>query len=306
MINGVVVVDKPGGMTSHDVVSCVRRIFSERSVGHLGTLDPMATGVLPVVLGRYTRLSQFYGDSLKGYEGDIRFGFATDTYDADGEPACTEKPTAHLNLQAILEVSKKYIGRQQQVPPAYSAKKVKGVPAYKHARKNQPVELEAVPVEVFEFEILDYADGRAHFRALVSSGTYIRTLAHELGRELGVGAHLSALRRTRAGEFSVSDAHSFDELESLGDARLATFIHPRRLLPDIPSVTVTDEVAGYIRNGRAVNLPDLSSSKLVKVFQGQRDLIAVASRVAGTLFHAKVVLFGSNEPAPELTSNARG
>jgi len=303
MIHGVVVVDKPGGMTSHDVVARIRRIFSEKTVGHLGTLDPMATGVLPVVLGRYTRLSQFYGDSVKGYEGEIRFGFATDTYDADGEATTEAKSTDHLALQAILEVSKSFLGLQLQTPPAYSAKKVNGVPSYKHARKNQAVELEPVPVEVFEFDIQDYANGRARFKALVSSGTYIRSLAHDLGRQLGTGAHLSALRRSCAGEFSIEDAHSFDELEILGEGRLETFVHPRRLLPDIPSVTVTDEIAGYIRNGRAVNLPDMSTSKLVKVFQGQRDLIAVASRVAGTLFHAKVVLFGSNEPAPTLAAS---
>jgi tRNA pseudouridine55 synthase len=298
MLNGALVIDKPAGMTSHDVVACVRRIFRESSVGHLGTLDPMATGVLPVVLGRFTRLSQFYGDSIKGYEGEIRFGFATDTYDADGEAITIEKPTTNLTLQAMLEVSRRFVGPQLQMPPAYSAKKVKGVPAYKHARKNQPVDLQAVPIEVFEFDILDYADGRARFRALVSSGTYIRSLAYDLGNQLGTGAHLSALRRTRAGEFSTSDAHTFDQLEQMGDARLETFIHPRRLMPEIPAVTVTDEVAGYIRNGRAVNLAELSNSKFVKVFQGQRDLIAVATRVAGTLFHAKVVLFGSNEPAP--------
>lgn len=303
MIHGTVVVDKPGGMTSHDVVACIRRIFSERTVGHLGTLDPMATGLLPVVLGRYTRLSQFYGDSLKGYEGEIRFGFATDTYDADGEATTEEKPVGHLTLQAILEVSRSFVGPQLQVPPAYSAKKVQGVPAYKHARKNHPVVLDPVPVEILEFAILDYAAGRARFRALVSSGTYIRSLAHDLGRQLGTGAHLSALRRTRSGEFTVEDAHSFRELEQLGEARVEAFVHPRRLLPEIPSVTVTDEIAGYIRNGRAVNLPDMSTSKLVKVFQGQRDLIAIASRVAGTLFHAKVVLFGSNEPAPTLAAN---
>jgi tRNA pseudouridine55 synthase len=303
MIHGVVIVDKPGGITSHDVVARVRRVFAEKTVGHLGTLDPMATGVLPVVLGRYTRLAQFYGDSVKGYEGEIRFGFATDTYDADGEGTTEEQPTDHLTLQAILEVSRSFLGRQLQAPPAYSAKKINGVPAYKHARKNQAVELEPVPVEVFEFSIEGYAEGRARFRALVSSGTYIRSLAHELGRKLGTGAHLSALRRTRAGEFSIEDAHTFEDLEMLGDARLETFIHPRRLLPDIPAVTVTDETAGYIRNGRAVNLPDMSNSKLVKVFQGQRDLIAVASRVAGTLFHAKVVLFGSNEPAPTLAAS---
>jgi tRNA pseudouridine55 synthase len=302
MIHGVVVVDKPGGMTSHDVVACVRRIFSEKTVGHLGTLDPMATGVLPVVLGRYTRLSQFYGDSIKAYEGEIRFGFATDTYDADGEATTDEKPTDQLTLQAILEVAKSFLGPQLQMPPAYSAKKVKGVPAYKHARKNQLVELEAVPVEVFEFNIQSYAFGRARFSSVVSSGTYIRSLAHDLGKRLGVGAHLSALRRTRAGEFSIEDAHSFKDLEAVGDARFNTFVHPRRLLPDIPSVTVTDEIAGYIRNGRAVNLPNMSTSRLVKVFQGQRDLIAIASRVAGTLFHAKVVLFGSNEEKPVLSS----
>ena len=297
MLNGALVIDKPAGMTSHDVVACVRRIFRESSVGHLGTLDPMATGVLPVVLGRFTRLSQFYGDSIKGYEGEIRFGFATDTYDAEGEAITVEKSTAHLTLQAILEVSRRFLGPQMQIPPAYSAKKVKGVPAYKHARKNQPVDLQPAPVEIFEFEILDYADGRARFRALVSSGTYIRSLAYDLGNQLGTGAHLSSLRRSRAGEFSAADAHTFDQLEQMGDARLETFIHPRRLMPEIPSVTVTDEVAGYIRNGRAVNLAELSDSKFVKVFQGQRDLIAVASRVAGTLFHAKVVLFGSNETA---------
>jgi len=298
MLNGALVIDKPAGMTSHDVVACVRRIFRESSVGHLGTLDPMATGVLPVVLGRFTRLSQFYGDSIKGYEGEIRFGFATDTYDADGEAITVEKHTTNLTLQVILAVPRRFVGSQLQMPPAYSAKKVKGVPAYKHARKNQPVDLQAVPIEVFEFDILDYADGRARFRALVSSGTYIRSLAYDLGNKLGTGAHLSALRRTRAGEFSTSDAHTFDQLEQMGDARLETFIHPRRLMPEIPAVTVTDEVAGYIRNGRAVNLAELSNSKFVKVFQGQRDLIAVATRVAGTLFHAKVVLFGSNEPAP--------
>jgi tRNA pseudouridine55 synthase len=299
MIHGVVVVDKPGGMTSHDVVAGVRRIFGEKTVGHLGTLDPMATGVLPVVLGRYTRLSQFYGDSIKAYEGEIRFGFSTSTYDADGEPTSEEKPTASLTLKAILEASKTFRGRQLQMPPAYSAKKVKGVPAYKHARKNQPVELEATEVEVFEFNITSYSEGRARFEAVVSSGTYIRSLAHDLGAKLGFGAHLSSLRRTRSGEFTIADAHTLDDLERLGEARMQTFIHPRRLLPEIPAVTATDETVGYIRNGRAVNLPDYSDSKLVKVYQGQRELIALASRVAGTLFHAKVVLFGSNEPRSE-------
>lgn len=294
-MNGALVVDKPGKMTSHDVVARVRGIFGEKSVGHLGTLDPMATGVLPLVLGRYTRLAQFFADSIKGYEGEIRFGFATDTYDAEGEAITPARTVDGLTLQAILEVSRRLVGRQEQTPPPYSAKKIKGVPAYKHARKNQVVELAPVPVEVFEFDILDIANGRARFRALVSPGTYIRSLAHDLGRELGVGAHLSALRRTRAGEFAIADAHPLEELEQKGEQRLQALVHPRRLLPEMPAVTVTDEIAAYIRNGRAVNLADYSTAKLVKVFQGQTELIAVASRVAGTLFHAKTVLFGSND-----------
>ena len=295
MVNGALVVDKPSGMTSHDVVARVRRIFDEKSVGHLGTLDPMATGVLPLVLGRYTRLAQFFADSTKGYEGEIRFGFATDTYDAAGKPRTPDCDTSGLTLQAIVEASRRHIGRQEQVPPPFSAKKIKGVPAYKHARKNQVVELAAVPVEVFEFDILDYDAGRAPFRALVSPGTYIRSLAHELGRDLGLGAHLSSLRRTRAGEFAIGDAHSLEALEQLGEARQIALVHPRRLLPEMPAVTVSDETVAYIRNGRAVNLPDYSTAKLVKVFRGQTELIAVASRVAGTLFHAKTVLFGTNE-----------
>jgi tRNA pseudouridine55 synthase len=295
VVNGALVVDKPAGMTSHDVVARVRRIFGEKSVGHLGTLDPMATGVLPIVLGRYTRLAQFFGDSIKGYEGEIRFGFATDTYDADGEATTPVRQVDGLTFQAIVEVSQRFLGRQEQTPPMYSAKKVKGVPAYKHARKNQAVELAAVPIEVFEFAILDFAEGRARFRALVSPGTYIRSLAHDLGRELGIGAHLSALHRTRAGEFAITDAHSLEKLEKMGEARLEALVHPRRLLPEMPAVTVSDEIAAYIRNGRAVNLSDYSGAKLIKVFQGQTELIAVASRVAGTLFHAKTVLFGSND-----------
>lgn len=298
MANGLVIVDKPSGMTSHDVVAVARRIFSERSVGHLGTLDPMATGVLPLVLGRYTRLAQFYGDSIKGYEGEIRFGFATDTFDAEGETTSELKDTSGLNLKVILEAAKAFLGPQQQLPPPFSAKKVGGVPAYKLARKDKDVQLRAVPVEVFEFEILDYADDHARFRSLVSSGTYIRCLAHELGQKLRVGAHLSALRRTRVGEFSVDQAHTLDELKQLESPGEELFIHPRTMLPEMPSVTVTDEIAGWIRNGRAVNLPEMSRAKLVKVFTGQRELLAVASRIAGTLFHSKVVLYGNNEVMP--------
>ncbi len=299
MPNGVVIVDKPKGMTSHDVVAVARRVLGERSIGHLGTLDPMATGVLPLVLGRYTRLSQFYGEAIKGYDGEIRFGFATDTYDADGEAVGASVPTDGLTIERVRAAAEKLVGKFEQTPPAFSAKKVKGVPAYKLARKNKAVELEAVPVTVHEFEISGFAQGRARFRSLVSSGTYIRCLAHELGVALGVGAHLTELRRTTVGEFTLQDAHTLDDLSRVALPEIErVMIHPRRILPEMPSVTVTDDVAGFIRNGRAVNLLELSDAKLVKVFTGQKELLAIASRVAGTLFHSKVVLYGNNEVMP--------
>ena len=256
----------------------------------------MATGVLPLVLGRFTRLSQFYGDSVKAYDGEIRFGFATDTYDADGEQIGATSDVDLLTLDRVREAARGFLGAQEQTPPPFSAKKVQGVPAYKLARKNREVELKAVTVNVHEFEIVEYREGRARFRSLVSSGTYIRCLANELGQRLGVGAHLSELRRTRVGEFGLEYARTLDDLSRCGaDSEL---VHPRRILPEMPSVTVTDEIAGYIRNGRAVNLLELSDAKLVKVFVGQRDLLGIAERLAGTLFHPKVVLYGSNEVMP--------
>lgn len=295
--NGIVVVDKPTGVTSHDVVARVRQLAKEKSVGHLGTLDPMATGVLPLVLGRMTRLSQFYGDAEKTYEGEMRFGFATDTYDAEGE-SVGEPCTVQVTLEVLQVAAAKFRGELQQVPPPFSAKKIAGVPAYKLARKDQPVELKAVAVTVHEFELLGLNGDRASFRARVSSGTYIRSIAHELGRELGCGAHLSALRRTQVAEFGVAEMRSFEELEAaIASGRLEeVMVHPRKILPGMPSVSATEENAAWIRNGRAVNLPEMSSARLVKVFAGQRDLIAIAQRVAGTLFHPKVVMMGTNDP----------
>src|SRR5271170_3965757 len=197
-MNGVLIVDKPAGWTSHDVVNRVRRILQQRSVGHLGTLDPLATGVLPLVIGNLTRLAQFYTASEKSYEGVIRFGFATDTYDAEGEPAAPAQAVA-LNFDQVVTLAASFRGVIEQMPPPFSAKKIKGVPAYKLARKNEPVELKPVRVNVKSFEIKDWMDGdrkSVHFEAIVSSGTYVRSLAHEIGKQLGCGAHLSTLIRT--------------------------------------------------------------------------------------------------------------
>jgi tRNA pseudouridine55 synthase len=301
-IDGILIVDKPAGMTSHDVVASVRRICGERSVGHLGTLDPMATGVLPLVMGRMTRLAQFYQGAAKAYQGEIRFGIVTDSYDADGDPVGFEPPgdPPPLTLESVRAAAARFRGRMQQLPPPFSAKKIKGVPAYKLARRKVEVELKPVEVEIEEFVIESLAGDRACFRAVVSAGTYVRAIAHELGQSLGCGAHLSALCRTLCGEFQLADAHSLDAIarrmaggEGLGDY----LIHPRKILPQLPAVTAPPEAAGRLRNGGAVNLPEMSEAKLVRVFANQSELLAIASRIAGTLFQPKIVLAGGGKTA---------
>src|SRR5579859_5881601 len=319
-MNAVLIIDKPSGFTSHDVVARVRRILQQRSVGHLGTLDPMATGVLPLVLGNMTRLAQFYLKSEKTYEGVIRFGWATDTYDAEGEPAGPAQQPS-LTLEQVRELATKFSGIIAQMPPPYSAKKVAGVPAYKLARKKKEVALNSVQVEIKQFEILSMEAGSAHFQARVASGTYMRSVAHDMGQLAGCGAHLQSLRRTAVAEFMLEDAHALAELEkaahnlklgkpdsprkeehdlkeSNADIRVEDessaafadlFVHPRKLLPSLPAVSATDEMVSCIRHGRPVNLPELSRAREVKVFRGQRDLIAISTRVAGTLFHPKIV-----------------
>ena len=194
-MNGVLVIDKPQRLTSHDVVNRVRRILGQKSVGHLGTLDPSATGILPMVVGNLTRLAQFYLHSEKSYEGVIRFGFATDTYDADGEPAGPAR-AVRLILEELRELAGEFRGPIEQMPPPFSAKKVGGVPAYKLARKKQEVVLKPVEVEIKELEILGVENDCASFRARVASGTYMRSVAHDMGQRMGCGAHLASLRRT--------------------------------------------------------------------------------------------------------------
>ena len=290
-MNGVLVIDKPAGLTSHDVVNRVRRILGQKSVGHLGTLDPSATGVLPIVVGNLTRLAQFYTHSEKSYQGVIYFGFATDTYDADGE-ATTPTREITLELEELKERAAELRGMIQQMPPPFSAKKIAGVPAYKLARRKEEVILKPVEVEIKKFEILAVEGNCARFRAQVASGTYMRSVAHDLGQKLGCGAHLQSLRRTAVAEFAINDAHTLEDLEKAAQQGSAEelAVHPRKLLPQFPCVTISDESAALIRSGRAVNLPELSKARLVKVFYGQTELIAIATRVAGTLFHPGIVL----------------
>jgi tRNA pseudouridine55 synthase len=291
-MNGLLVLDKPAGLTSHDVVDVVRRATGERSIGHLGTLDPMATGVLPLLLGRYTRLAQFFAMAEKTYEGAIRFGYATDTYDAQGTPAGEPRPLT-LSLAELRTLAARFHGEMLQMPPIFSAKKIAGVPAHKLARAGKPVEVKPARIVIHRFELLSLDGDLARFEMHVSAGGYVRSVAHELGQLAGCGAHLATLRRTQAGAFTLAQSIGLDDLKALAaspceiERRLP---HPRTLLPEMPSVTVDENVAGRLRNGMQVNLPEYSTAPLVKVFTSPTELLGIAKRIAGTLMQPIVVL----------------
>jgi tRNA pseudouridine55 synthase len=291
-VNGLLVVDKPGGITSHDVIARLRRITGEESIGHLGTLDPMATGVLPLLIGKFTRLAQYFSKAEKSYSGTIRFGFATDTYDADGK-IVGAAVNPKLTLEQVCRAAARYSGEIEQMPPPFSAKKVSGNPAYKLARAGKAVELQSARISISLFEIVGLHDEEAEFRMTVSAGGYVRSVAHELGRDLGCGAHLSSLRRTGAGAFTLAQAHTMESLEArTADRRAleAMCIHPRAILPEIPAVSADEIALGRLRNGLQANLSEFSAVPLVKVFAGQSTLMGIAKRVAGTLFQPVAIL----------------
>ena len=292
-MNGLLVMDKPAGMTSHDVVALVRRATGERSVGHLGTLDPMATGVLPLLLGRYTRLAQFFGKAQKEYTGRIRFGWATDTYDAEGSAAGEAKPL-RLSLDELRVLAARFDGPMEQVPPVFSAKKIGGVAAHKLARAGAEVTMKPARIVIHSFALHDLEGEEASFTLRVSAGGYVRSVAHELGQMAGCGAHLAALRRTYAGDFGLDQAVTAEELKAgagdAGEGVSARLVHPRRLLDGMPAVTVNEEMAGRLRNGMQVNVPEFSDASLVRIFTGPSDLFAIGKRIAGTLMQPVVVL----------------
>ena len=286
-MNGLLLVDKPGGMTSHDVVARVRRVSGEKSIGHLGTLDPMATGLLPLVLGNFTRLARFFGSLEKHYTGTIRFGFATDTYDREGR-ATTPPLEVSLTLDQIQTAATYLLGETEQMPPPYSAKKINGKPAYALARAGQTPDLKSARVNITELCLSRFVTDTVAFSMQISAGGDVRSVAHELGRKLGCGAHLASLRRTAAGPFRVEQAYT---LETLSEVAIEnTLIHPRTLLPALPAVTADGPTLARLRNGMQVNLADFSGAAQVKVFASQRELAAIARRLAGTLFQPEVVL----------------
>jgi tRNA pseudouridine55 synthase len=310
--DGALVVNKPQGKTSHDVVEAVRRLVGFRQIGHLGTLDPIATGVLVLLLGRATRLAQFYSGRRKRYTCAVRFGFATDTYDADGQPQGPDlAPT--LDRAALERFAASFVGRIQQVPPPFSAKKIHGQPAHELARKNKPVELRPVEVEVYEFRLTAVEGSLARFTVECGAGTYIRSLAHELGKREGSGAHLAEIIRTAVGEFTLDRAITLEELAgAVRSGRLGDCVIPLKgLLLELPRATVLPILEKRIRHGAKFNLPlaqiqpgqviaaqdapaQLDSSDWkparLRVFNGQEQLIAIAQAVVPRTYQPVVVL----------------
>jgi tRNA pseudouridine55 synthase len=297
-VNGVLVVDKPAGITSHDVVAVARRTLRERGIGHTGTLDPMATGVLPLAVGKATRLVRFLTAADKDYDAVIRFGRATDTYDATGTTASEspQRPTRTALEIGLLALS----GSYDQMPPPYSAKKVGGRRAYEMARHDQPVELKAAPVTVSRVALTAFDDDTASVSLTCTAGFYVRSFAHELGRRLGCGACLEALRRTRSGTSTLSNAVTMDELTAPGgsDALQARFIQCDALLPDFPAVELTDQGLAYVSHGRDLGPAQLagpvriaSNAPWVRLMDGRGSLVALASPDAASgMLHPSIVL----------------
>ncbi|HTQ56854.1 MAG TPA: tRNA pseudouridine(55) synthase TruB [Bryobacteraceae bacterium] len=293
-MDGVIVVDKEEGWTSHDVVGKMRRIANTKRIGHLGTLDPIATGVLPLVIGRATRLAQFYTRSDKVYEAIIRFGFATDTYDRAGAPASSAHEV-RLDATDLERVLDSFRGEITQTPPPVSAKKVAGVRAYTLARRQETVDLAPATVRIYELTLLDIAGDTARVRAHCSGGTYMRSIAHDLGQALGCGAHLQDLRRISSAEFSLEQARTLAQLQQLAaeDRLHEALISAARMLPDFPSVYVEPLSAGQIRHGRNFPVSPFrvqAGTRYVKAVSEEEGLIAIGEAVLPNLYHPAVVL----------------
>lgn len=293
-MDGVIVIDKPEGWTSHDVVGKMRRIAGTRRIGHLGTLDPIATGVLPLVIGTATRLAQFYTASEKVYEAVVRFGFATDTYDRAGVPVA-DPVSVTVERERLEAELRRYVGTIHQVPPPVSAKKIGGVPAYKLARQNKAVELAPVEVDVYEARLTALEGDLASLLVRCSAGTYVRSIAHELGITFGCGAHLDRLRRTRSGEFDIAQARTIAELEALRveDAVPQVLIPAAELLPAFPLVRVDPLTAGQIRNGRDFHSSPFQvprNAQHVKAIDEYGALVAIGELRAPNLYHPSVVM----------------
>jgi tRNA pseudouridine55 synthase len=285
-MNGALIIDKPEGITSHDAVARIRRAAGTRRVGHAGTLDPFATGVLVVCLGQATRLMQFLVGLDKEYIATVRIGFATDTQDVTGKQITPLRTSKELSLEEITSALNQFVGRQLQTPPMYSAKKVGGERLYKAAREGREIERQPAEIEIYSINLetsdgdwfRENEDGSRDFVISVrcSSGTYIRTLANDLGERLGVGAHLAALRRTAVGHFEISRAITLEELESLAPERLSeAIISPADTIAHLPATHLNSDDARMVANGRAVELKEEIEGFVIRLLDEKGNLLAV-------------------------------
>ena len=295
-LSGVLVVDKPSGITSHDVVHRARRFLKTRRVGHLGTLDPLATGVLPLVVGRATRLASLLSEGDKVYSAVIRLGFVTDTYDVTGNPITIECATSPRTVTraAVDAQLGQFIGTYGQRPPAYSAKKIQGVRAYALARRQQVATLAPVEVTLRSIEVHLVANDRISCRINCAPGFYVRSLAHDLGEALGCGGCLETLRREKSGDFGLKDAATLDDLERDPTSIARTLVPLSHLLPRLPHVVATERGMQRVRHGNALGPSDFvvpaaddantsgdtHSWNSVKIMAPDGELVAISARVA--------------------------
>lgn len=301
-MNGVLVIDKPTGPTSHDIVARARRLLGVKRVGHTGTLDPLASGVLPLVVGRATRLARFLSGGEKAYEAVIRLGRMTDTYDALGKLAESSTPVSQLTADDVAGALDAFRGVFWQVPPPYSAKRVGGVRAYTLARAAKPVEPKPVRVSVQSLTLDRYEAGAAHVRIVCSAGFYVRSLAHDLGAQLGCGAHLEALRRTSSGGFRLEDAVLLPDLEAEPPRAADAFVPMDHLLTNLPAAVLSRRGTERAAHGNAVGGPDIlrriagiegldqAPETAVRLLDDAGALVAIARAGAGAALHPIVVL----------------
>lgn len=280
-MDGILIIDKPAGITSHDVVMRVRRVLGTKRVGHTGTLDPLATGVLVLLIGNATRLAKFIDKDEKEYEASVKFGSETDTGDVTGkQKAEGGRPNEEISRQLSTTnwgtVFAKFRGDTLQTPPMYSAKKVAGKKLYELARAGIEVERKAVPVTIRELELIEQTDSEIRIRVSCSAGTYIRTLAEEIGREVGPGAHLVELRRTRAGKFGLQDGAALAEFES-SELPLQALRPITEAVGHLPELNLTAERAAKTRNGLSTRVDEakFAPGSAVRMLDENSDLIAI-------------------------------
>ncbi len=280
-MDGVVIIDKPSGWTSHDVVAKIRNLTKIKKVGHTGTLDPFATGVLPLTLGKATRLTSYFLASDKAYHGVMRFGFATTTYDVDGDPL-GEDGRPQLDRDRLQEIFARYQGIIHQTPPPYSAKKVQGKPLYSYARKGIQVSPSTKEVTIKSLSIIGINQCEVEFELSCTTGTYARSLAHDIGADYGCGAHLIRLRRTRSGEFPIEEAVALSEGEQFypRDFFISRIIPMRNLLCEIPAIVISEGDRKKLAHGTDLNLitADWESEKY-RLIDESGELLALGQRI---------------------------